>query len=586
MKNKKKIILGSIIGVFIGLILGTTYAIFSYTRTGGNNQLQAGRIVFSSNQTYLELNNALPTTRTNLNSSNSDTATITLKGDTTYTQGIEYKVTIEEVNNTINGKELPITFQVTANNLGTKSSDYYNERGSTTNVYKLTEEGDAYNGKYVIVGFIKPDTIGVDGSIDITAYIDTNKIIISDTISETDTGAEIFTTSEWNSFNSSKPLSFKVKVEAREGTWVEHEEFLTMKNLNSDSNWTAIRANITSIEFHKDGIAPANYVTSFDVTDSTSDPDKGNITLYTVDDGLGNDTYRAIVVANDIIYAPENSLRLFRAMTNLVSFNSKNFRVDNVNMMQQLFQDDINLQDVNSLSTWDTSRVSNMVRLFFKCQSLENIIAIKNWNVSSVESMEQMFYGCVNLKRINFSNWNVENVENMSAMFCNCLNLIDFSSLFGWKNKTGNVADMSWMFGMDANKTGNPVIDFSPLANWNVSNVTNMMAMFQNVNIKSYNVFINWNVGKVQDFNNMFNATRASTVTTLAGLENWDVSSATNMGNMFADNVSLTDSSAINDWNINANTNFTNMFVNTPSHPEFSKFPNGTWSNGTFTPNA
>ena len=43
-----------------------------------------------------------------------------------------------------------------------------------------------------------------------------------------------------------------------------------------------IRANITGIEFHKDGVAPVNYVTSFDVTDETSDPSKGTITLYTV----------------------------------------------------------------------------------------------------------------------------------------------------------------------------------------------------------------------------------------------------------------------------------------------------------------
>ena len=444
MKNKKKIILGSIIGVFIGILLGTTYAIFSYTRTGGNNQLQAGRIVFSSNQTYLELNNALPTTRTNLNSSNSDTATITLKGDTTYTRGIEYKVTIEEVNNTINGKELPITFQVTANNLGTKSSDYYNERGSTTNVYKLTEEGDAYNGKYVIVGFIKPDAIGVNGSINITAYIDTNKIIISDTDSETDTGAEIFTTSEWNSFNSSNPLSFKVRVEAREGIWVEPEKFLTMKNLSSDSNWSAIRANITSIEFHKDSIAPVNPVTSFDVTDSTSDPTKGNITLYTVDGGLGNNTYKAIIVANDVIYASENSSALFSQMNNLITFNSKNFKVDNVTNMQSMFYGCSNLSNLKNLSTWNTSSVTRMNQMFNRCNNLKDISALANWNVRNVESMLNMFFYCSNLKNLNgLMNWNVENVTNYKTMFSACLSLEDASGINNWNiNSNANFTNM------------------------------------------------------------------------------------------------------------------------------------------------
>ena len=51
-------------------------------------------------------------------------------------------------------------------------------------------------------------------------------------------------------------------------------------------------------------------------------------------------------------------------------------------------------------------------------------------------------------------------------------------------------------------------------------------------------------------------------------------------------NSKLEDASAINDWNINANANFSMMFMNVPSHPEFTKFPNGTWSNGTFSPNA
>ena len=84
----------------------------------------------------------------------------------------------------------------------------------------------------------------------------------------------------------------------------------------------------------------------------------------------------------------------------------------------------------------------------------------------------------------------------------------------------------------------------------------------------------------------MFNATSSSTVTTLEGLENWNVSSATNMNSMFQDNASLTDASAINDWNINPSAKFTKMFANTPVHPEFTKVA-GTWdAYGDFVPNA
>ena len=537
MKDNKKrnLIIGIISLVFLIGVVGITYAFFNYTKTSDNNVLQVGTIEFSSTQTYIDLQNVFPTTKTNLNSTNSDTATITITGDTTYEQGIEYKVTIEAVNNTINGKELPISLNISANNLGTNSSNYYNERGSTTNVYKLTEEGEAYNGKYVIVGYIKPDTTGVNGSINITAFIDTNKIVISDTYDGTGTGLmgttdeevagrEVFTTTEWNSFNSSNPLSFKVKVEAQEGIWVEPEKFLTMKNLYSDSNWSAIRANITSIEFHKDSIAPANPITSFDVTDTTSDSSKGNITLYTVDDGLGNNTYKAIVVANDTIYAPEDSSSLFKSMSNLATFDSKNFKVDNSINMKKMFDNCENLTNIDSLSNWNVSNVMNVDYMFQSNLNINNLNALSNWNVSNVKTMIGMFNICSNLSDINFlSNWNVGNVTSMQGMFSN-----------------------------------NPNIDnLNALSNWNVGNVTSMQGMFSNnPNIDNLNALSNWNVSNVENMNMMFSS--------CGGLD---------------------DASGINDWNINPNATFKNMFRGTPSHPEFTQLA-GTWSNGTFTPNA
>ncbi len=59
-----------------------------------------------------DLQNVFLATKTNLNSTNSDTTTITITGDKNYEQGIEYKITIEAVNNTINGKELPLSLNI------------------------------------------------------------------------------------------------------------------------------------------------------------------------------------------------------------------------------------------------------------------------------------------------------------------------------------------------------------------------------------------------------------------------------------------------------------------------------------------
>ncbi len=683
IKNKKQMLLVITIFTLLLTLGSVTYAFFNYTRTGAANTLKVGRIAFNSTQNNtISLENVFPTSSTNLNSSNSDTVTINITGDTTYSEGIEYKVTLEDVNNTINGKEVPISFNVTANNLGTKDTSYYTNRGGENPIYNLTETGQVEDGKYILVGYIPSGEDGVNGSVDVTAFIDASNVAISDTVSRIEdgnfiygetpgdwiAGRTVFTTSEWNSL-STNGISFKVRVEANEGIWVEEEKYFVMKNLVVDSNWTSIRANITSIEFHKDGVALANPLSSFDATDVMS---KGTVSVYTVDDGLGNNTYKAIVVADDVIYAPESSIGLFAGLSMLKNFNSNNFKVDNVTNMANMFNQCTNLTDINFLSQWNTSNVTNMTSMFQNCTNLTDISGLINWNVSSVENMQQlfnncsyladikglinwnvysvenisgMFYGCTNLTDISgLLNWNVSSVTTLTAMFRNCTNLRNISALSNWATKTrkvenmGNmfygctnltdisglsnwdvssvtimtnmfrdctnltdisalanwntssVINMNFMFGMAGSgttKTGDPVIDFSALSNWDVSSVTSMASMFQNVSILSYQTFTNWNVGKVQSFSNMFNQTGASTVTTLDGLENWNVSSATNMTAMFQDNVSLTDASAINNWNIKSSITFTDMFHTTPVHPEFTKFPNGTWdSNGTFTPNA
>ncbi len=665
------------------LTLGSvTYAFFNYTRTGQANTLKTGNISFNSTQdNTISLTNVFPTSSTNLNSTNSDTVTINITGDTTYSEGIEYKVTLDQVNNTINGKEIPISFNVTASNLGTKDSSYYTNRGGATPIYNLTETGQVEDGKYILVGYISQGSTGVNGSIDVTAFIDTDRVAISDTVSRIDNGnliygettgewiagRTVFTTSEWNSFQIT-PISFKVKVEANEGIWVEEEKYIVLKNLNDITEWQNIRTNISSIEFHKDGIAPSNSLKTIDVTDVTS---AGPVTLYTVDDGLGNNKYKAIVVANDTIYAPNDSTKLFARMENLIVFNSENFKVDNVSDMNNMFNRCSKLSDISSLSQWKTSNVTDMLAMFFNCSSLtnldglynfdtsnvtadygmyglfygctnlsninglinwntsnvkdmeymfynclhlENVDALLNWNTSNVTNMEAMFYNCQVLANIDglinwdtsevtslqqmfyncqvlenidsLSNWNISNVINMGAMFASTFALIDFSPLTNWN--TENVVYMGQLFTIGNGKTrkGDSIIDVFFLSNWNTSNVIDMSYMFHNVSISSYIPFKNWNVGKVQNFSNMFNQTDASTVITLAGLENWDVSSATDMSAMFLQNVSLTDASAINNWNINASINFGGMFGGAPSHPEFTNVF-GTWdSEGTFIPNA
>ena len=92
------------------------------------------------------------------------------------------------------------------------------------------------------------------------------------------------------------------------------------------------------------------------------------------------------------------------------------------------------------------------------------------------------------------------------------------------------------------------------LSNWDVSNVTDMHRMFQqcfdfNQDISS------WNVSSVTDFHSFLNGALAFEG---IGLENWDVSSVTNMSYMFALNYGFNQD--ISGWDVSQATSMQSMF--------------------------
>ena len=244
-KQAKLTVIGLAI-LIIGLI-GVTYAFFNYTRTGTANTISTGQINFLSTQSNtLNITNVFPIASNEVTNANLDEVEIRIEGDTTYSGGEEFEITIEGLTNTIgtspNEKTIPINFIATytptasGENIGTEAvSDYYSERGSTTTVYELTENGVAENGKQVLVGYI-PANGEIDGTLKISAYIDSDNIAISDTYNgpsatpndNMGTTSEwvgervVLTTTEWNNLqNSEVPLSFKIKTVSQEGEWVE-----------------------------------------------------------------------------------------------------------------------------------------------------------------------------------------------------------------------------------------------------------------------------------------------------------------------------------------------------------------------------
>ena len=258
VKSKKQMFL--VIGIFTLVLFasGVTYAFFNYTRTGAGNTIRVGRIAFNSSQSgSINLTNAFPITseEAETDTTNAKSVSITVTGDTDYTGGVEYLVTASDVNLEVNGKQLPVALEISVegNNsktLGTEETgDYYTNRENyQVSKYKIEYNGELDEGSHLLVGYIAPNTVsgtaeGIGGVINIKAYIDKDKVLISDTYDGTESeingtpnsmaaGKTVFTTTEWNSIQNS-PLSFKVKVEANEGIWVEESRKLLSEHVIS-----------------------------------------------------------------------------------------------------------------------------------------------------------------------------------------------------------------------------------------------------------------------------------------------------------------------------------------------------------------
>ena len=262
-RHRKQAVIISTIGVVM-ILFGVTYSFFNYTRTGVSNTIKVGRIYFNSEQTNtITLVDVFPIDKTTVNSSNDvGTATITIEGDTTYDDGVEYQLTVSNLTNTVGQKEIPIDVVVTASGVGDSEDDYFNERGGNSSIYKVLTDGTISNNKQLLVGYITKGSNGVNGTVTIKAYLDKEKIAISDTYYENVTatptpaapndmygttdnwvnGRTVLTTTEWNNLHTNG-VSFQVKVEANEGIWVEEPNALNTIKKNVITGTTINFAN-------------------------------------------------------------------------------------------------------------------------------------------------------------------------------------------------------------------------------------------------------------------------------------------------------------------------------------------------------
>ncbi len=240
--NSSKQVLLSVIGVAILVVavVGVSFAFFNYTRTGTANTVKTGQIFFEQSQSSIELTNVFPVSAADAaavpTTPNAGVGyiDITVHGYTTYTNGVDFTVTATSVNTSSQvgegGTDINVPFSVDVSTSGftdnTKATITTTSYGPNQTVTVLPENAVLATGNIKTGGSTNNN---FTGHIYIKAYLDADKIAISDTYDANDPGTDnmgtttewvdgrtVLTTAQWNSL-ASHPLSFKVRVEANEG---------------------------------------------------------------------------------------------------------------------------------------------------------------------------------------------------------------------------------------------------------------------------------------------------------------------------------------------------------------------------------
>ena len=543
MASRKKIVYGILLTAVLILIIGISYAAVNFREIGSNQQLITGDIYMKyTESSALTMTNIIPSSTYDPN---------------TY---FEFYITGKNTNTLydiyydiiLNRGDVPSGKQE-SNRIADRYIKFrLVERVNNADQVIFTNKSffDISGGKRVTVATIPKNTTS-----EITHTYRLYMWIGDDIkVGNTENPNVDYDFSTWDNLFASIKVSstgdFDPKTVPVEAINVV-KNFYDVSNSTYDSNWTSIRDSITSIEFSTSSEVPQNAITSFDVTDSTS---TGTVTLYTLDDGLNNNTYKAVIAADGLIYAPANCQNMFRNMPILESFNTRNFYVDNATNLQAIFANDYLLSDISSLSRWNTSNVTNFAAVFQNAYALTDISALSRWNISHATTVQKMLGSTqdtfMTLKNIApLANWTIPStLTNMASLFEGCRELSDISFISGWN--VSNVQNMSFMFNYCENLS-----DITPISSWNVGSVTNMRTMFSYTKLTNLNALAGWNVTNVTTYQQTFKAIST-----------------------------LSDASGINGWNIKSTATFTNMFQYTPVHPTFTSV-SGTWNSaGTFTP--
>ena len=534
MESSKKILLSTIgIAVMIVALTGITFSFFNYTRTGASNVVRTGRIYFNSSQNgNINLTNAFPIDKANINSDTNNVGSVSIHvtGDTTYTGGIEYLISAANVNNKVNLKQIPINIEVSYEAtedkaIGIEDEEYFTNRGGNQSLYKIIRKKVADDGDKLVVGYIKPDAEGIDGTITIKAYIDKDQIAISDTYpnqilyslnenmteeelnlcinklktyyrSETDETIEAFclgtgkisdktivedvTSGHYGRYYRQYMIDNNIIHTTENGT---DDEWLKGRVLLTTEEWNSLQENGISfkvkVEANEDVWVEAkqnvNVMGTFPKTITDETDNIKEIYFNNMNKELMEARYNAATIKADITdyVNSRNDGKVLAWLETNATDNTKYtmYVVSNgetyLSVGEYLFKDWKGTEKIQ-FNNANTSMLSNMHGMFYGNQSLKSV-NVKDLDISNVSNISDMFYNNSSLESIDLSNWGGDNLTQIYPLFSSCPNLREINaSGFNF----GNASYIGSLFGYLSNLT---TIN---LSNADMSNITSLNSLF------------------------------------------------------------------------------------------------------------
>lgn len=169
---------------------------------------------------------------------------------------------------------------------------------------------------------------------------------------------------------------------------------------------------------------------------------------------------------------------------------------------------------------------------------------VEQWGNVAWTSMADAFYGSTNLQVTAADVPNLSGVTSMANMFRRCSNLNSPANMGSWN--VSQVTNMSAMFQQASIFNQN-------IGAWNTSAVTNMYSMFYQANAFDQNIST-WNTAAVTDMEYMF----YNAIAFNQNISNWNTSAVTTMSEMFSGATAFNQN--IGAWNTAAVTTMFGMF--------------------------